>query len=182
MVIGSGEWINVRTWSHKENTTKSLDEKLEAISNPTINAPYSATLLEALNPRERLYRYFFPDRSHNRTSSPTFSFLDNPLESIVFQGRDHSGSQSRRLGHTVGKGVLRGTSLWHRSRNMDDERMSIRDQMRWHNRKIFNGDFYDDYSFTDATHMSWHEDFHFTEAMKARMDAQCQEIEETSRN
>ncbi|KAK8536046.1 hypothetical protein V6N11_012003 [Hibiscus sabdariffa] len=29
--------------------------------------------------------------------------------------------------------------------------------------------------------MSWHEDFQFTKVMKARMDAQCQEIEETSR-
>ncbi|KAL4362143.1 hypothetical protein GQ457_04G023240 [Hibiscus cannabinus] len=29
--------------------------------------------------------------------------------------------------------------------------------------------------------MSWHEDFHFMEAMKARMVAQCQEIEETSK-
>ncbi|KAK8496334.1 hypothetical protein V6N12_016907 [Hibiscus sabdariffa] len=29
--------------------------------------------------------------------------------------------------------------------------------------------------------MSWHEDFHFTEVMKARMDAQYQEIEETRR-
>ncbi|KAK8563574.1 hypothetical protein V6N12_035720 [Hibiscus sabdariffa] len=30
-------------------------------------------------------------------------------------------------------------------------------------------------------HTSWHENFHFTEAMKAWMDAQCQEIEETSK-
>ncbi|KAK9010413.1 hypothetical protein V6N11_036923 [Hibiscus sabdariffa] len=42
------------------------------------------------------------------------------------------------------------------------------------------GDSYDDYSFADATHMSWHEDFHFTEAIETRMDAQCQESEETN--
>ncbi|KAK9003728.1 hypothetical protein V6N11_084360 [Hibiscus sabdariffa] len=56
--------------------------------------------------------------------------------------------------------------------------------MPWHENLYScddQGDLCDDYSFDATTHMPWHENFHFTEDIKARMDAQHQEIEEISR-